>query len=144
MNIVVKRKYFKQRYTIGSLSIDGEKICDTLEPASFKTSSYWSVKKIKESKTLGYKAIPAGTYKVEKVYSQRFKRTLLGIMDVPGFIGIRIHAGNYPSETSGCILPGWNRRVGMVCNSRSALSIIEHTCEKAFNKGEKVYIIIKN
>lgn len=50
--------------------------------------------------------IPVGTYDVKLTYSLRFKRYLPEIMNVPGRTAIKIHAGNWVRETSGCILVG--------------------------------------
>lgn len=49
--------------------------------------------------------IPAGTYKVVKRYSRKYKRHL-HITNVPGRSYILIHPGNYHSQILGCILPG--------------------------------------
>ncbi|CDD19922.1 putative uncharacterized protein [Prevotella sp. CAG:732] len=48
----------------------------------------------------------------------RFKKWLSLILGVPGFSGVRIHAGNTAKDTQGCILVGENKKVGMVVNSR--------------------------
>ena len=53
--------------------------------------------------------IPAGTYGLELTYSQRFQALLPELRDVPGFTGIRIHAGNTSADTAGCILVGTYR-----------------------------------
>ena len=74
--------------TLGMLLVHGRKVCDTLELA------------------IGKGAIPCGRYEVRVTYSPRFKTMLPLVMDVPGRKGIRIHAGNTPKDTSGCILVG--------------------------------------
>jgi hypothetical protein len=51
-------------------------------------------------------AIPPGLYELALTWSNRFERPLPLIMDVPGFIGIRIHAGNTEADTKGCVLVG--------------------------------------
>jgi hypothetical protein len=61
---------------------------------------------------------------------------------VPGFSGIRIHAGNYPADTQGCILPGYNRKKGMVVNSRAALQQLRFEMTAAQERGEQVWITI--
>ena len=74
--------------TLGVLLSEGRRVCETLELAE------------------GKGAIPCGHYKVKMTYSPRFKMMLPLVADVPGRSGIRIHAGNTPKDTSGCILVG--------------------------------------
>lgn len=50
--------------------------------------------------------IPKGTYKVTTTYSNRFKKNLWEVLNVPGRSGIRIHAANYASQLEGCIALG--------------------------------------
>lgn len=54
----------------------------------------------------GQTAIPAGRYRLTITPSQRFKEDLPLLLDVPGFEGIRIHAGNAHTDTEGCLLVG--------------------------------------
>lgn len=49
--------------------------------------------------------IPAGRYAVRKRHHERFGNHF-HVLEVPGRDYILIHAGNYRSNTSGCILPG--------------------------------------
>ena len=51
-------------------------------------------------------AIPRGTYEVVVSMSNRFKKRMVEIKNVPGFSGIRIHGGNTHDDTEGCPLLG--------------------------------------
>lgn len=67
--------------------------------------------------------IPDGTYLINLSYSPTFSNkypytVVLGgkvpeVVGVPGHSGLRIHVGNYPSDTKGCILIG---TVGTDCS----------------------------
>lgn len=103
MRIKVERRWPKDKYIIGRLYIDGEFICNTLEPP-------WK-------NNARYTAIPKGIYEVIMNYSPKFKRVLPLVQNVPNRSSIRLHRGNRPEDTQGCILPGENTKVGMVLNS---------------------------
>lgn len=80
--------------SLGRFFIDGHFICDTLEDIP------------RDVKEKGRTCIPLGTYPVVLTFSNRFKKVMPEIMNVPGFSGIRIHAGNTAEDTDGCILLG--------------------------------------
>ena len=93
-------------------------------------------------------AIPAGRYELKKTWSNRFKKHTLQLMDVPGFTGIRIHAGNSHTDTEGCVLPGTGisdkslMGAQSVTNSREALAKIENRVYPLLQSGEKVFITV--
>ena len=80
--------------TTGILLIGGKPFCGTLEPPTVPNATH--------SKG----AIPLGWYKLTLTKSPKFGRVLPLVNYVPGFEGIRIHAGNNVEHTSGCILVG--------------------------------------
>ena len=82
--------------TPGILILDGVTFCFTLEPGA----------------TGEHPRIPTGSYVCRRHQSARFKRELWEICDVPGRTDILIHAGNSFMETQGCILVGFDARVG--------------------------------
>ena len=48
-----------------------------------------------------------------------------GSINVPGFTGVRIHSGNDPkTDSSGCILPGYNTIKGKVTSSRKVMEVL--------------------
>lgn len=112
MKLYLLRKYKGTDYTIGQLFVDGEYFCDTLEDV------------VRESKIKHETAIPSGTYKVELTFSAKFKKILPILINVPNFEGIRIHAGNSKSDTSGCILVGENKVKGKVINSLKTMEVL--------------------
>jgi len=111
MKILVQRIFKGDEYTIGKMYIDGAKFCDTLED---KVRPYGE-------KVWGKTAIPAGTYKMVITWSERFKRKLPILLNVPMFEGIRIHGGNTAEHTHGCILLGVNDKKGEIHQSQFTL-----------------------
>ena len=107
--------------------------CDTLEPI-------WRPPGARKEK--GKTAIPEGTYPLLITMSTRFKKWLPLLQGVPGFEGIRIHAGNYPEDTQGCILPGENKFKGMVVNSRIWLHRLTKAIMAARDRDESIWITV--
>jgi hypothetical protein len=108
MQITIKRLHKTDTSTIGELLIDGIWECYTLEdverPVKIKAET----------------AIPKGTYKVIINQSNRFKRLMPLLLNVPNFEGVRIHAGNTNHDTEGCILVGRTRSKDFIGQSRKA------------------------
>ena len=117
MVLKLVRKYLKDTYTIGKLYINGVYFCDTVEDKVRDYNKDGDLNDLGETKVYGETAIPYGTYEVEVTYSPKFKRDLPLIKNVPHFEGIRIHRGNYPKDSLGCVLVGENKVKGGVINS---------------------------
>ena len=134
MKLVLIRHARRADYTIGRLEDEnGKKICDTLEPI-------WRNYDGGEMKIPRKSAIPEGSYRVVVTKSRRFQKYLPLLVGVPGFEGVRIHAGNTSRDTEGCILVGQNIQVGKVLWSRITLEKLM----KLIENEKEIYIIIKN
>lgn len=81
-----------------------------------------SLTEIKAVKVYGETCIPYGTYKVELSYSPKFKKIMPAILDVKGFVGVRMHNGSYTYHSSGCPLVGIKCKDGMLTNSRKTFN----------------------
>jgi len=99
MKIVLKRKIGNAKFTEGRMYIGDKFECFTVEDADRKLEAGGT-------KVQNQTAIPRGTYKVVMSYSQRFKKVLPEVLNVPGFTGVRMHAGNSSADTEGCIIVG--------------------------------------
>ena len=134
MKLILTRIARKAEYTIGRLEDEnGKKLCDTLEPI-------WRNYDGGELKIPKKSAIPEGTYRVVTTYSLRFRKYLPLLVGVPGFEGVRIHAGNTSRDTEGCILVGQNLQVGKVLWSRITLEKLM----KLIENEKEIYLTIKN
>lgn len=134
MQIQVKRKIFTEKSTIGELSINGEFFCYTLEDKDRYLESG-------TEKVFGKTAIPRGTYNLVMSFSNRFKKYLPEILNVPQFTGIRMHTGNKPEHTEGCLLVGKIKTKDVIFESAKAFK--EFMAElKKVEKKEKITITI--
>ena len=124
--------------TIGQLFVDGAEECFTLEDEVREKDGMpvgmWKIK--------GQTAIPRGTYNVIITMSNRFKRELPLLENVPGFEGIRIHPGNTSEDTEGCILVGRGKTDKTVTESRIAFNALFAKIQQGLNDGDKVSIEI--
>lgn len=147
MEILLKRIARRNDYTIGRLYIDNTYFCDTCED---RDRLYFGEKKVMH-KT----AIPCGRYEItQDIISPRFgskepyksvcKGCVPRLLNVPQFDGVLLHIGNSASDSSGCILVGKNKVVGMVLNSKSTwTTLMQKYLLPAKKKKEKIYITIQ-
>lgn len=131
MKLKLIRKEFTDYSSIGEMLIDGEKFCFTLEDAA------------REIKIPKQTAIPYGSYEVITNYSDRFKKVMPLLLNVPGFEGVRIHNGNTDKDTEGCILLGYTKQKNFIGNSKTAFSDFMKLLTKGLKQG-KVRLEIKN
>ncbi len=90
--LTLKRIELTTVATRGVLLLNGALIAVTMEDV------------VRPTKTPGETAIRAGRYDVVVSHSPRFDVPLPLLLDVPEFSGVRIHTGNTPRDTEGCIL----------------------------------------
>ncbi len=109
VNIKLIREKRTKQSTIGSIFINDEFFCYSLEDFDRDANKDGDLNDSGEAKVYGETAIPSGKYTVKLSISTRFKRILPEILNVVGFEGIRIHRGNKALDSHGCILVGYQR-----------------------------------
>ena len=142
MELKLIRKYRKTDYTIGILYINNEYFCEILEDTDRGLKDSMSLEEIKKLKIKDQTCIPYGKYQILMTYSPKYKKIMPLINNVKGFEGIRIHSGNTNKDTSGCLLPGFNKIKGQVINSRETFNKLYSLIQTAINNKEKVTIEI--
>lgn len=141
MELLLDRKYKLNGYTIGKLYIDGVYFCDTLEDTDRGLTQEAGPVVCRAKKRKGQTAIPTGRYRVTlDVQSPRFSKVerykfckgyLPRLLNVPAYDGVLIHIGNYPQDTEGCILVGYNTVKGAVMNSTDTFKRLYAKLQKA-------------
>ena len=142
MDILVERFRYATTFTIGKLYVDGKETCFTMEDTMREEVLGMPVRIYKQK---GITAIPCGTYKLIMDVSPRFCKVMPHILNVPGFEGIRIHKGNRPEDTEGCILLGryWDGGA-WIKESGYAYDKLIHMIDEALKRKEEITITIKN
>ena len=142
MKILIERKWRKEDYTIGILSVNGVRLCNTLEDA------------VRSEKVYGKTAIPAGTYRVlmntvsprfqDRAWAKPYGGIVPRLRNVPDFQGVLIHPGNTAADTDGCILVGDNTIKGQLTNSTNRFYQLMGKLLAAALAGEAIDITILN
>lgn len=128
MKIEVTRTTFTENSTIGRMFVDGVFQCYTLEDTVRPDGM----------KIYGETAIPPGEYEVTLTMSPRFRRVLPLLADVKNFVGVRIHPGNSPRDTEGCILVGETVATDWIGRSKVAFDALMLRMQAALQRGEKI------
>ena len=153
MELVVDRKWKKQDYTISNLTIDGKWFCNVLEDTDRGLDDSMSIAEIKKLKKPSITAIPRGTYEVtldvisprfctKPFYKQVCNSKLPRLLNVKGFEGILIHAGNTDKDSAGCLLVGLNTVKGKVTSSQDTFTKLYKALKEGRDRGEKITIKI--
>ena len=129
MKITVKREFFSDTETLGTMFINDKFFCYTLEDYDRKLKQNQSSSEIAHKKIYGKTAIASGDYRVILSISNRFKRLMPEVLNVKGFAGIRIHGGNTHLNTDGCVLVAKNRFVDKLSTFGKIRNWIQGTME---------------
>ena len=129
----LRRIAYTSDFTDGILFDEaGNRLADTLEPPT-RTLLLPNIQGEKG-------CIPTGTYRLLLTRSPKFGRWLPLLWQVPGFTGIRIHAGNTVADTRGCILPGDRIAPGQLAHSQAALQRILAVITAAQKANQEIYL----
>lgn len=157
MEIVLKRLYKKDDYTIGKLYLNGEYFCDTLEDKVRDLNRDGDLNDDGEGKVYGKTAIPYGRYEVTlDVVSPKFSKygfykdvcggKLPRLLNVKHFEGILIHvADGYKGADllEGCIGVGRNLIKGGLLYGKETFAKLYQKLEKADSNNENIWITIE-
>ena len=153
MELIVDRKWKKQDYTISNLVINNKVFCQVLEDTDRGLDSSMTLDEILELKKPSTTAIPRGTYEItldtvspkfgsKPFYKEVCDGKLPRLLNVKGFDGILIHAGNTAKDSAGCLLVGQNKIKGQVINSQATFKELYKLLKDKHDKGEKITIKI--
>ena len=132
MEVYVKMIRRRNKVTISTVWIDGQFICHSLEPTYRNlpnTCPYTNKGQFCkcESKYYGITAIPEGTYRAKYMFSDKYKRRILRLLDIPHFISVLFYSRNVSNPTDGYIIAGdWDsKHPDTISNSKEKLSKFE-------------------
>lgn len=125
MEVTINRFYHGEKYIIGRMYVNGTYVCDTLEPPLTR---------------LQFPGILPSRYKLVSYPSSKFRAIRPLVEGVHGRTGILIHEGNTVSDTMGCILVGYNRRVARVEDSKKCVQMLLQMFKPVWKSGEEIYL----
>jgi len=153
MKLKVDRRWKKETYTIGILYVDGVRFCETVEDRDRGLKQSDTEESIRARKIAGETAIPTGAYEVAmNIVSPKYAAIaswknfnggkMPRVLNVKGFEGILIHPGNSALDSWGCLIPGENKQVGRVLNSRKVFEKLYRKMKAAYDRKEKITLDI--
>lgn len=155
MELLLERKWLKDKYTVGRLFIEGVFFSNTLED-KVRDLNKNGVFDNGEYKVYGETAIPYGEYEITlDVVSPKFSKypfykevcegKLPRLLNVPAFEGILIHCADGPQGhklVEGCIGIGFNTIKGGLTKGKETFKALYKQLETAKKRGEKITIKI--
>lgn len=127
----VVRYAFNQKSTLSICYLDGSFFCYGMEPESVEGAVVFGARDL----------IPNGTYRLKLSMSKKFSKLLPEVLGVPFNSGIRIHAGNFPADTSGCLLIGRGIERSALANSSVMVENLIMSMRIFEMRNEPVFIV---
>ena len=155
MDLLLERKYCKEKYTIGRLFVNGVFFCNTLEDTVRDINKNGKFDN-GEYKIYGETAIPYGEYTITlDVVSPKFSKydfykkvcngKLPRLLNVPSFEGVLIHCAEGPKGADllqGCIGIGLNKIKGGLTDCKEYFTKLYTLLDKSNKLNEKIIIRI--
>ena len=141
MNIVIKRLFTKGEYTHGSLSIDGTKICSTLENANA--------------------LVPSGDYQISLIKCKQYSRKMLCLnanapcskcpkqklvcnnSTLPCYCPMLKPGNGVHNRHDGSIIVGVYNCPGSIIHPRDIFDTLYERIRKSISRGNKVILCVK-
>lgn len=142
MIILLQRTRCDGARTFGELLVEGRRLCATLEDPVREVPG----QPVDAWKVHGATAIPAGVYRLSLEQSPRFGPDTLTVNGVPGFTGVRMHAGNTEADTEGCPLLGLAIDAHGITpgTSRPAVDLVRAVVRQALATDASVQLEVRN
>jgi hypothetical protein len=128
LRLVLVRKWFTAKETIGILYLEDTPLCYILE--------------LQEGGKKG-QAIPYGVYPIKYSFWAKRGANFPHIYNVPGRSSILIHTGNDRDDTKGCLLPGYQATENKILSSKDAYEDLNTFLKKYIDK-KPVFIEVTN
>ena len=155
MELLLERKWLKDKYTIGNLYVNGVFFCNTLEDKVVDINKNGTFD-CGEFKISGHTAIPYGEYEITiDVISPKFSKypfykevcggRLPRLLNVPAFEGILMHCADGPQGhklVEGCLGVGYNTIIGGLTDGKKVFKDLYEKMKVAKQKGENIKIKI--
>ena len=136
IDILLLREPPTETQTLGALYVDRHHYAHTCEDRD----RYLEAGGMKQAEIT---AIPRGYYRVTVTFSNRFKKDLPLVCDVPQFSGIRIHGGNSHEDTEGCILIGQERTKTGIRGCKTVLQGLIQYIHEVEARGDQVWMVVR-
>jgi len=136
MELRLHRDTFEPDMTLGILYVDGDYLGQTLEDCDRHLEAGGE-------KVYGETAIPRGRYRVVMSWSPHFGKLMPEVLGVAGFVGVRIHGGNSPANTLGCVLLGEKRTSDGIEDCAPTNQHLRDMLEECELKREEVWLTVE-
>lgn len=141
LDLEVRRRWFTEASTEGELwakiGNEWKFVCFTLEDKDRGDDLAGS------KKVYGQTAIGCGRYPIKITFSKKFGQDMPELFGVPFFQFIRIHPGNWPKDTEGCLLVGKVRMKDEIESSTAAYKEVYRLIKDAWDRKEEIWITYK-